>query len=159
MIKIIKQINAGKILETYHKLENTIVWTQFGNAKQTGLQYILNEDPWTSAVGKSKGDDFSSSLLNPFFTGTIFEDIINEFSLKRSRLMWLGDKTCYSMHNDATARIHIPIITNDQCYFVFESGHVENLKFGFVYYVDTRCLHTAMNGSNLWRLHLVGCVE
>ena len=73
--------------------------------------------------------------------------------------MWMGGKSCYSMHRDQTPRLHIPLVTNPQCYIVFQKGQVEHLTTGSVYWVDTRLEHTAMNGSDVDRLHLVGSIE
>ena len=157
MIKSIKPIDITPILESYSKLESDIVWTEYGHkGKQTGLQYLNMEDPWTSAVGVSQGRELSYDRLNPFFKDTIFEEIIKKYNLKRTRLMWVYPFACYSMHYDTTARIHIPLITNPECYFVFKNGLVENLKIGASYWVDTRLPHTFINCSEHKRLHLVG---
>ena len=156
MIKILDQIEATKVLEAYKSLEDRIVWTEYGHNRQTSLQYKLGEDPWSSSVGKSKGHELNYSELNPFFKGTLFESIINKYSLKRTRLMWLGPHSCYSMHRDYTLRIHVPIITNPNCYFVFQSGEVSHLPIGNVYHVTTTKLHTFINCSDQPRLHLVG---
>jgi hypothetical protein len=63
------------------------------------------------------------------------------------------------MHKDETPRIHIPLITNLECYFVFRTGAIINLKQDYVWWVDTRRIHTFMNCSSVPRLHLVGVVE
>jgi hypothetical protein len=157
MIKILDQIEVSKVLEAYYALENGIVWTGYGqNSRQTGLQYKLNEDPWTSGVGKSKGHELDYDIINPFFKDTIFENIIEKYSLKRTRFMWLGPYSCYSMHRDYTIRIHVPIITNPDCYFVFKLGEVIHLPADSVYQVTTTQLHTFINCSNSYRLHLIG---
>jgi hypothetical protein len=160
MIKVIDTINIQEILNSYYAIEKSVVWTDYGySGKQVGLQYRKDEDPWTSAVGRSKGDELSFDILNDFFINSVFEKIINQYNLKRTRLMWLGAKCCYSMHRDYTPRVHIPLVTNPQCLFVFKHGEIEYLESGNVYWVDTRKDHSAMNGSNDWRLHLVGAVE
>lgn len=62
-------------------------------------------------------------------------------------------------HADTTPRVHIPLITNPQSWFIFKNGMTINLDVGKVYWLDTRREHTAINGSDDWRLHLVGVVE
>jgi hypothetical protein len=157
MIKCINKIDIGTILDFYSKIESNIIWTENGHkGSQTGLQHYNLEDPWTSAVGKSKGNELDCFNLNPFFKDTIFEEVIKEYNLKRTRLMWVYPFACYSMHIDTTPRIHIPLITNPQCYFVFKNGLIETLKIGSVYWVDTRLFHTFINCSQHKRLHLVG---
>jgi hypothetical protein len=160
MIKVINNIDVITILESYSKIESNMVWTEYGHkGKQTGLQYYNNEDPWSSSVGISRGRELEYDRLNPFFKDTIFEELIKEYDLKRTRLMWVYPFACYSMHSDTTPRIHIPIITNLECYFVFKNGLMEHLKIGSSYWVDTRLPHTFINCSEHKRLHLVGVVK
>jgi len=160
MIKLIDTINVENILTQYQQLENIIQWTDYGHkGRQAGLQYRANEDPWTGAVGLDHGPEFEHTNLNPFFKDTIFETLIDKYNLKRTRLMWVGPYACYSMHRDQTPRIHIPLITNPECYFVFQTGKLINLTVNNVWWVDTRLRHTFINCSDHPRLHLVGVVE
>lgn len=160
LIKTLEPIDYEKILEEYYKLEPNIVWTDYGfKGKQCGLQHKENEDPWTSAVGRSSGNEIASNVLNPFFVGTIFEELINKYQLYKTRLMWCGPYACYSMHTDETPRIHIPLVTNPSCYFVFKQLIPIHLPAGNVYKTDTRQLHSFMNCSDVPRLHFVGAVK
>jgi hypothetical protein len=160
MIKIIDQIDTFPIVQEFNSLESGISWLTHREKKyQTGLQHLLGEDPWTSAVGKSRGNDAKIDQLNPFFKNTIFETLINKYNLKRTRLLYVNPKECYSMHQDFTPRIHIPLITNKDCYFVFRDHGIHHFSLGNVYWVDTRHHHTFMNCSDEQRLHLVGVVE
>jgi hypothetical protein len=160
MIKIIEPIDIAPILTGYLNLEPSMQWTDYGTkSSQAGLQYKDDDDVWASAVGKSQGNETSYANLNPMFKGSVFEEIINKYNFKRARLMWVGPWSCYSMHRDETPRIHIPLITNPECYFVFKDGLVQHMKTGSVYWVDTTQRHTFMNCSAQRRLHLVGVVE
>ena len=160
LIKIIESIDINPILECYHSIESQIIWTEYNHkGKQAGLQYLDNEDPWDSAVGRSRGKELEYTNLNPYFSNTIFEEIINKYKFKRTRLMWVGPYACYSMHKDSTSRVHIPLITNKDCYFVFKHGIIKHLEAGQVHYTNTTIKHTFMNCSNQYRLHLVGAVE
>jgi hypothetical protein len=160
MIKILSQIDVQPLLNSYARLEKEIQWTEYGHkGKQAGLQHKLDEDPWASSVGRSKGDELEYTEINPFFKNTIFETVINRYNIKRTRLMWVGPYACYSMHKDTTPRVHIPLITNPECYFVFRHGSIVHLPAGNVFWVDTTKHHTFMNCSNKNRLHLVGVVE
>jgi hypothetical protein len=161
LIKTIDQIDITSLVNSYCEIENSIRWSPPNSTInwQTGLQYKVGDDPWTSAGGKSKGDELSYSELNPFFKNTIFEDIITKYKLKRTRLMWVGSKTCYSFHSDQTPRIHIPLITNPDCYFLFKTGIMFNLNINSVYWVNTTKIHTFINCSDFNRLHLVGIVN
>jgi hypothetical protein len=160
MIKLLSKFDVQPLLDEYHRLEKDIQWTEYGHkGRQTGLQHRTSEDPWSSAVGKNKGNELDHVNLNPFFTNTVFESLINQFKLIKTRLMWVGPYACYSMHRDTTPRIHIPLITNPECYFVFKQGLITHLSASNVYWIDTTRFHTFMNCSNQHRLHLVGVVE
>ena len=67
-------------------------------------------------------------------------------------------KTCYSYHKDQTKRLHIPIVTNDKCFFVINDEVVRTPKEGHPYVLDTTLIHTAVNASFEDRIHLIGCV-
>jgi hypothetical protein len=182
MIKILNDIDITDILYEYHKLEPNIVWTIDGTkGRQAGIQYKDSQGPWnsqetinpdtnqpwtknewTSAVGKNQGMELSYNQINPFFKDTIFEKLITDYKMTRTRLMWINRMSCYSIHKDSTPRIHIPLITNPECYFVFKNNDIANLTHlttGHVYWTDTRQDHTFINCSEMNRLHLVGIVE
>ena len=155
---VIDTIDTDYILNELNTIEN-IVWTNFSQGRQVGLQYKLGEDFWASAVGKSQGNETQYIELNPFFKNTIFETIIEKYNLKRTRLMWVNPKSCYSLHTDKTPRIHIPLITNPECYFLFNPGFLLHLAAGSVWWVNTKLCHTFLNCSSYSRLHLVGVVS
>ena len=155
----IDTINISSILLNLSKLNSNIIWEVSRQGKQTGLQYKPGEDPWNSAVGRSKGGELQYLELNPFFKDTIFETLINQYNLKRTRLMWVNPKSCYSLHQDETPRIHIPLITNPECYFLFSPGNLLHLPVSSVWWVNTKLKHTFLNCSDYPRLHLVGIVE
>ena len=159
MIKILTSYNIEPLLISYYNIEKDLVWTEQSPKKQTGLQFKKGEDPWASAIGKRRGDELDYTNLNPFFKDTIFEALINQYKLKRTRLMWVSPMTCYSMHKDTTPRIHIPMITNPECYFVFKTGIIQHMPVGSVYWTNTVNLHTFMNCSTNSRLHLIGVVQ
>jgi len=159
MIKLLETINTQEILKNFNLLEEKIIWTDFSQGRQAGLQYKLGEDFWTSAVGKSQGAELEYTELNPFFKDTIFETIIEKYNLKRTRLMWVNQKSCYSLHSDETPRIHIPLITDPECYFLFKPGSLNHLPTDSVWWVNTKLRHTFLNCSEHPRLHLVGVID
>jgi len=159
MIKLLETINTQEILKNFNLLEEKIIWTYFSQGRQAGLQYKLGEDFWTSSVGKSQGAELEYTELNPFFKDTIFETVIEKYNLKRTRLMWVNQKSCYSLHSDETPRIHIPLITDPECYFLFKPGSLHHLPTDSVWWVNTKLRHTFLNCSEHPRLHLVGVVD
>lgn len=160
IVKLLRSIEVELLLDFYNKIESNIIWTEYGHkGKQTGLQYRKGDEKWTSAVGKHIDNDLAYNNLNAAFKDTEFENIINEYNLTRSRLMWVNPFACYSMHQDQTPRLHIPLITNSECYFVFKHAKPLNLPIGGVYKVETRIPHTFINCSESPRLHFVGVLE
>jgi hypothetical protein len=160
MIQLLDNVDANALLDCYKQIENGIKWVEYPNGKQTGLQYNLGNDPWEDAVGRLKAGQkwTADALLNPYFKDTIFEELIKKYKITRTRLLWLKPYSCYSMHKDDTPRIHVPIITNDSCFFVFKDKGCFNLPVGGVHWVDTTQYHSAMNCSSEWRLHLLGAL-
>jgi len=160
MIQTLDTIDIKPILDSYFKLEENIQWLESGKkGRQSALQYKLGEDIWFSGTGVNKGQELKYTELNPFFKDTIFEEIIKKYNLKRSRFMWLGPMSCYSMHRDSTPRLHIPLITNTQCFFVFKQGIVQHMPAGFTYKVNTLEPHTFINCSEELRLHFIGVLD
>jgi len=157
MFKILDSIDNISIISAYFNLEKDLVWTEYGHkGKQTGLQHKVGEDPWTSAVGKGREQETEFNVLNPFFSNTIFESLIDKYQLTRTRLMWLNPFACYSLHLDDSERVHIPLITNSDCLFIFSDISPFHLPVGHAYVVDTRKKHSFANFSDKPRLHLVG---
>jgi hypothetical protein len=158
-VEIIDNINTGDLIDFYNKNEDHITWKEIDNkGRQTSLQYAINHDIWLGATERTQIKSKYFFLTNPFFHNSEFENILKKYKLFRTRLLWLNSQSCYSMHFDDTPRIHIPLITNEDSFIVFKTGIVEHLEVGKVYWVDTRETHTAINGGEKPRLHLVGCV-
>lgn len=159
-IKIVDEIKIKPLLDYYNEHEKNFIWnTKDNKGKQSGLQYALNQDPWLSATERVKIKSRYFFLINPYFKNSIFENIITKYKLFRTRLLWLHSQNCYSMHFDDTPRIHIPLTTNSDSFIIFKDGVVEHLEIGKIYWVNTCKIHTAMNGGETSRLHLVGCIR
>ena len=159
--KILEPIDQLEILKQYKKLESKINWLHDErDNRQCGIQYRNDEDHFLSATGKLNPaiHEKEYNILNPLFKDTIFEHIITKFNLVRSRLMWVTKKSCYSLHSDFSERLHIPIITNKDCYFLFPNAELVHLAAGFIYTVDTTKIHSFCNFSSFSRLHFLGCI-
>jgi hypothetical protein len=125
LFSIIAPIDFNLILEEYNKLEKNIPWTEMSaKGKQCGLQYAEGEEFSNSAVGTLQPGRLETeySKINPIFQNTLFEKIIEEYNLFRTRLMWVSPFACYSLHKDKSQRLHIPLITNTDCLFVFPNN-------------------------------------
>ena len=56
--------------------------------------------------------------------------------------------------NDEYFKIHIPLYTNDQSYFIFGNEH-NNMIPGKMYLVETKYMHGTINNGNENRVHLL----
>jgi len=127
---------------------------------QIGLQTVKNmKDPFY-ATGSILNKDHSENEFTEFlFNIPYVNSIISELKMYRTRLMKMKPKTCYSYHQDYTKRIHIPLITNDKCFFVIDDEIIRCPANGNYYLIDTTKMHTFVNASFDYRLHIVGCVN
>lgn len=87
------------------------------------------------------------------------------FPVVRTRIMIQPPKSCYSIHQDKTIRMHIPIYGAYDTYgkggrFIFtDPAEVLAFEEGKVILVNTRLEHTAMNSSTeKERVHIVTCL-
>jgi len=167
-MELVKEINFGVDIKelqhfTLQYLNNDFAIRMNGFSLQHRNDVV---DPWSFVDGLESGklyQNFSEkvfSTINEKFINTEFERIINHFSLFRTRIMNMIGKTCYSLHQDMTWRLHIPIITNDKCFFYFPKHKQDfRLEQGKAYLVNTTEKHTFVNSSTDHRIHLVGCID
>ena len=104
--------------------------------------------------------DFSE--FNPKFKGTYFEyvheELTKRFPIGRTRVLAKSQYNCNSWHRDPEPRLHIPVTTNPGSLFVV-NHHVTHLPAdGSVYFTDTRGYHTALNGGDTSRVHIVAAL-
>ncbi len=102
------------------------------------------------------------SEFNPKFAGTYFEHVHSElakrFPIGRTRVLSKGLYNCNSWHRDPEPRLHIPVLSNPGSLFIV-NHHVTHLPAdGSVYFTDTRGYHTALNGGETRRVHIVAAL-
>ena len=124
---------------------------------QIMLQGINESKDHTYGIGRLADsnhpeEDFKYPLFELPYTNSVIEDL----NMRRTRVMRMPSKYCYSYHRDPTMRMHIPLITNDDCFFVIEDEVIRLPADGNHYTVDTRKKHTFVNASFEERIHIVG---
>lgn len=160
-IKELQYINQDKLLQDYYQIEKYIEWFNDDKTKQCALQHTKENISFLEGCGRLNTAKFKETDFNvchSIINDTIFKDIIKEFNLYRTRLMWMKPKVCYSLHIDPNPRIHIPIITNPWAMFVFADSGLHHLPIGKVYWVNTKLTHSFANFGDTDRLHLIGCL-
>jgi len=132
----------------------------YGNIEQISIQGVKDvDDPFygTGRIGKLNHKE--KEFVKPNFDMTYTNKVIEELGMYRVRLMNMSPKTCYTYHRDYTKRIHIPLITNDDCFFVIDDEILRIPANGNHYLIDTTRKHTFVNASLENRIHLIGCVD
>jgi hypothetical protein len=94
----------------------------------------------------------------PIFDLPYINSIMKDLNMCRTRVMNLKSKTCYTYHQDSTKRIHIPVITNQNCFFIINNEVKHYPADGSYYLVNTTQYHTALNASKQDRIHIVGVI-
>jgi hypothetical protein len=102
-----------------------------------------------------KEEDFNVFAYDIPYTNSV----LSELGMYRTRLMNMKPKTCYSYHWDPTKRMHIPLLTNENNFFVIDDEISRYPADGSYYLIDTTKKHTFVNASFENRLHIVGCVS
>lgn len=153
-----------KTVDNFKKLENEVMHLcEKLNPPNNQIicQSLCKDDSdWFGGIGRiddlEEKNEASYNYINKNLKNTEIEKIINYYKGFRSRIMILPPRQCYSIHADPTFRIHIPILTNEQCWMIWpESNHCVRLYQGGEYLTDTTKKHTFINGSTKPRIHLV----
>lgn len=153
-----------KIVDLFELAEKEAEWSQSFPTVQSGIQTTVdnNLDFLSSCRPRvPKEEERKYLTLNKLYQNSYLEEFLNNSPVKICRLRWmiLHPKSCYTLHKDETRRIHIPLKTNSQCYLIFQGdGNFYHLNLGEAYVLDTTKPHTAMNGGEELRIHLVGCI-
>lgn len=113
---------------------------------------------------KYKLDQKDFTQVNSFFKGTYVETVYKEldmcYNICRGRFMTLNsDNRAYSYHYDMTKRIHIPLVTHEDCMFIVNDAVYKMTELGQAYMLDTTKKHTALNLGWDRRVHLVVCLK
>ena len=128
---------------------------------QISLQCVKgNPDPFYGIGRITDLDHEEKDFVEPIFKDLVYTNtIIKNLGMYRTRIMNLSPKTCYTYHRDYTQRMHIPLITNDSCFFVIDDEVSRYPADGSHYLINTTKRHTFVNASMEHRIHIVGCVD
>lgn len=113
--------------------------------------------------------DFVEHLeeMSDLYIGQVLKDIYSQHSGSqfqgRAQLIWLGAGQRYPMHRDPHTpnRYHIPVITNQLCYWVLSESGQDPVTLhmpadGRVWYLNpVKLYHTFVNDSDMARMHIL----
>jgi hypothetical protein len=136
--------------------------TQWTSNDLSGRYWLRADERYVEEAREDLVDEAQFSAFNPHFSGTYFENVHREltrrFPIGRMRILSKGLYNCNSWHRDPEPRLHIPVITNPGSLFVV-NHHVTHLPADdSVYFADTRGYHTALNGGEHHRVHIVAAL-
>ena len=107
-------------------------------------------------------DESRYTLFNEKLNDTYFKyvyDKINEFfEIGRCRVIKMPQRTTLSWHRDPEKRLHIAIKTNHGARMFIEHTGYHIPADGNIYVTDNTKYHTAINGGEEDRIHLVATV-
>ena len=153
----IDTVDLDKIQKELANIKFTNTYALQGTAKdQDPLKYIIPDDGSINAWERSPKSITAKDLTVPLFDVPYINSLIKKFRIGYSRVLILESKRCYTLHKDISKRIHIPIETNDRCFFVLDDEVIKMPADGSVYEVDTTKMHTFVNASPTPRIHIVG---
>ena len=136
--------------------------TEWTENDLSGRYWIRGDDRYIEEPREDLVAEEQFSELNPALAGTYFENVYrelkNRFPIGRIRILSKPQYNCNSWHRDPEPRLHIPLVSNPGSLFVV-NHHVTHLPAdGSVYFTDTRGYHTAFNGGDHHRVHLVAAL-
>ena len=128
----------------------------------SGLFFTRVDETYSEVRREEVVDESRFTEFVPAFEGTYFEHVHQEltrrFPIGRMRVLSKGLYNCNSWHRDPEPRLHIPVISNPGSLFIV-NHHVTHLPAdGSVYFTDTRGYHTALNGGESHRVHIVAAL-
>ena len=128
----------------------------------SGRYWIRGDDRYVEEAREDLVAENQFSELNPSLRGTYFEHVFTElterFPIGRTRILSKPQYNCNSWHRDPEPRLHIPILSNPGSVFIVNHHATHLPADGSVYFTDTRGYHTALNGGDDNRVHLVAAL-
>ena len=125
-----------------------IFWTKKANYKEVQIEDQVDEEEYT----------VFEELLEDTYFREVYDELSKHFKLGRVRIFKLGSRTSLSFHRDPEQRVHVPIITNPGALMVVDDFATHMVADGSTYVVNTKKYHTALNGGDEDRIHIVATV-
>ena len=108
-------------------------------------------------IDESRYTLFNEKLNDTYFK-YVYEKINEFFEIGRCRVIKMPQRTTLSWHRDPEKRLHIAIKTNHGARMFIEHTGYHIPADGNIYVTDNTKYHTAINGGEEARIHLVATV-
>ncbi len=136
--------------------------TEWTSNDLSGRYWLRGDARYVEEPREDLVPEIDFSEFNPKFAGTYFEHVHQElakrFPIGRTRVLSKGVYNCNSWHRDPEPRLHIPVISNPGSLFIVNHHATHLPADGSVYFTDTRGYHTALNGGETQRVHIVAAL-
>jgi len=136
--------------------------TEWTSNDLSGRYWLRGDGRYVEEPREDLVPEIDFSEFNPKFAGTYFEHVHQEltkrFPIGRTRMLSKGLYNCNSWHRDPEPRLHIPVISNPGSLFIVNHHATHLPADGSVYFTDTRGYHTALNGGETQRVHIVAAL-
>ena len=127
--------------------------------KLKGLYYTKPDSTGEEVTRENSIDESKYTEFCKEYSGTYFEEIYKKLCKRwiigRIRLLLLEPRTCLSWHRDPEPRLHMAVDTNPGAFLVIDDEQFNIPADGSVWFTDTTNYHTAYNGGEIDRIHLI----
>ena len=150
------KFNLDALTKDVYTVIETAGW---GDKNQICLTHPENQESWfIGSGGLITTKNFT--VMNNFLVGSYYEQVHNtikkDFLFTRVRLMNLVAGQCMSLHTDTQPRIHIPVVTNEQCLMIIDNEVKHMPAKGSAWLTNTLKTHTALNANlTMNRIHIL----
>lgn len=139
----------------------SITSTYAGDVEQRGIFWSKNENYQEIQIEKQVNEHayniFVPILMNTYFKN-VYDTLKEHYKLGRVRVLRLDSRACLSYHRDPENRLHIPIVTSPGALMIVNNESYHMPANGSTYFMKTTDYHTALNGGNSERIHLVATI-
>ena len=139
------KVDLSKLLEEYNMVKHLLSDHNRPDSRVL-IQRALN-----LATGHRPTDTLDSL---PYTVGVV-KHLMARYSFSTVTHRCIMPNTCYSWHTDfSKVCLHIPLITNEGCRFVYQDKAFHMPADGSVYVVNNEKPHSFMNGGTEPRVHI-----
>jgi len=139
------KFDLGKLLEEYNIVKHLL-----SDRKRSNSPVLIQR-----ALGLITDNIAQEVLAFLPYTNEVVTNLKTQYRFNTVTYRCIMPDTCYRWHTDfSQVCLHIPIITNLGCRFVYEDKSFHMPADGTVYIVNNEKYHSFMNGGNEPRVHI-----
>jgi hypothetical protein len=139
------KVDLSKLLEEYNMVKHLL-----SDRKRPNSPVLIQR-----ALNLATGHRPTDTLDSLPYTVNVVKHLMATYSFNTVSYRCIMPDTCYSWHTDfSEVCLHIPLITNEGCRFVYEDKAFHMPADGSVYIVNNEKSHSFMNGGTEPRVHI-----